>query len=219
LSFMSTFKQAILTCQLLPQSLFLYFLNYCFLYQQLGVTGDPGHNGPTGDPGKPGDQGPSGLPGSRGLHGERGVPGMPGIQGPSVSVERHQQNLKNNFQHRIPNLHYPTNNSVQHFFASNTTKPKCYTSQTGCNIACRAQHNRKTLAENILNFLFKCVFLIFMIWLSRVVIEGKDSSHSPLENRLDVEIWSLGHFENWSTDECPPLGCYLNDIFRTPSEM
>lgn len=63
------------------------------------MTGDPGHNGPTGDPGKPGDQGPAGLPGPRGLFGERGVPGMPGIQGPAVSV---QQNLKNNFHHSFP---------------------------------------------------------------------------------------------------------------------
>lgn len=68
------------------------------------MTGDPGYNGPTGDPGKPGDQGPAGLPGPRGLFGERGVPGMPGIQGPAVSV---QQNLKNNSHHSFPNRHYP----------------------------------------------------------------------------------------------------------------
>lgn len=82
------------------------------------MTGDPGHNGPTGDPGKPGDQGPPGLPGARGMHGERGVPGMPGIQGPSVSVEQHQQNLKNNFQHRIPNL-------TQQTILFNILPPKC----------------------------------------------------------------------------------------------
>jgi len=55
------------------------------------VTGDPGYNGPTGDPGKPGDQGPAGLPGPRGLSGERGVPGMPGIQGTAVSFSTKPQ--------------------------------------------------------------------------------------------------------------------------------